>query len=87
MQLRNEFWPNGLNKPSVLDYTQYWLVYETEGGDLIIIDGNHRKILLEECGIKLWPCRWIPKEAVSIHFLSVRRRTIIFLIFLASYRF
>ena len=64
-QLQKEFWPNGLDKAPVLDYTQYWLVYETDKGDFVIIDGNHRKILLEECGIEVWPCRWIPKQAVS----------------------
>ena len=48
-----------------MDYTQYWLVYETDKGDFEIIDGNQRKILLQEYGIEVWPCRWIPKQAVS----------------------
>ncbi len=68
-QLEREFWPFGKDQPPVLDYTEYWLIYETDDGEWIIIDGNHQKLLLEKIGIKSWPCRFIPKEAVSNYFL------------------
>jgi hypothetical protein len=45
-QLKKAFWSNGEEKSSILDKTQYWLVYELEDGMYLVIDGNHRRIIL-----------------------------------------
>ena len=67
-QLEAEFWPNGLDKPPVLDRTHPWLVYECSDGSYEVINGNHRKILFERNAgsPSTWPCRVIPKEEVNL---------------------
>ena len=69
-QLEAEFWPNGLDKPPVLDKTHPWLVYECPDGSYEVINGNHRKILFERNATapSTWPCRVIPKEEVFLCF-------------------
>ena len=69
-QLEAEFWPNGLDKPPVLDRTHPWLVYECPDGSYEVINGNHRKILFERnaTASSTWPCRVIPKEEVFLCF-------------------
>jgi hypothetical protein len=55
-----------------LDKTQYWLVYELEDGMYLVIDGNHRRIILIDKKIESWPCRVIPKEEVILsHFIII----------------